>query len=250
MKRFVKTAALCIVMTLLVGALFCIPTQALDTPSDSQTIVSSGSVGTGTGKQTTLVDFTTSDLCGFVALGNTAEPTFSPSSAWNANVLYTWINSAEAETGIRGTIAKASSLQGMSTLSVRLLAQYTKTTTYQATLRLEGVDKFGAPLTLEAVTLVSSASWQTITFDIAAFVEAVNPEEPCTVTVLTSSDAENEEFVLWVHSLYTSSLETYPEFLIPTAAAACGFIFGFALFFVIYRATCKKNRRPRWEEER
>jgi branched-chain amino acid transport system permease protein len=33
------------------------------------------------------------------------------------------------------------------------------------------------------------------------------------------------------------------------AAAACGFAVGFALFFVIYRTTSKKNRRPRWEEQ-
>ncbi len=247
MKRFVKVAALCIVLSLF-AALFCVPAQALGTPTDTKTIVSSGSVGKGSGKQTTLVDFTTSDLCGFDAIGNTAEPTFKSSAAWNANVLYTWINSAEAETGICGTLATASVLQGASTLSVRLLAQYTKTANYTVTLRLEGVDKTGAPLVLEAATLANSANWQTVTFDISAFVASANPESPCTVTLLTSSDAEAEEFVLWVHSLYTSSPETFPEFIIPVAVAVCGFILGFVLFFVIYRATCKRNRRPRWEE--
>ena len=247
MKRFVKVAALCIVLSLF-AALFCVPAQALGTPTNKKTIVSSGSVGAGSGKQTTLVDFTDSDLCGFDALGNTAEPTFKSSAAWNANVLYTWINSAEAETGICGTLATASVLQGASTLSVRLLAQYTKTANYTVTLRLEGVDKTGAPLVLEAAALANSANWQTVTFDISAFVASANPEAPCTVTLLTSSDAEAEEFVLWVHSLYTSSPEAFPEFIIPVAVAVCGFVLGFVLFFVIYRATCKRNRRPRWEE--
>ena len=247
MKRFAKTVALCIVLSLVV-ALFCVPAQALGTPTDTKTIVGSGSVGAGTGKQTTLVDFTASDLCGFDAIGNTAEPTFKSSAAWNANVLYTWINSAEAETGICGTLATASVLQDASTLSVRLLAQYTKTANYTVTLRLQGVDKTGAPLVLEATTLANSANWQTVTFDISAFVASANLESPCTVTVLTSSNAEAEEFVLWVHSLYTSSVDAFPEFIIPVAAAACGFVLGFVLFFVIYRATCKQNRRPRWEE--
>lgn len=247
MKRFAKTVALCIVLSLVV-ALFCVPAQALGTPTDTKTIVGSGSVGAGTGKQTTLVDFTASDLCGFDAIGNTAEPTFKSSAAWNANVLYTWINSAEAETGIYGTLATASVLQNASTLSVRLLAQYTKTANYTVTLRLQGVDKTGAPLVLEATTLANSANWQTVTFDISAFVASANLESPCTVTVLTSSNAEAEEFVLWVHSLYTSSVDAFPEFIIPVAAAACGLVLGFVLFFVIYRATCKQNRRPRWEE--
>ena len=247
MTRFVKMTALCIVMTLLVAVL-CIPAQAIGDPTNSQTIISSGSVGQGTGKQTTLVNFTASDLCGFEAIGNTSDPTFKSSAAWNANVLYTWINSAEAETGIRGTLSNPTVLQGASTLSVQILAQYTKTTTYQATLRLEGVDKNGAPLVMEATTAASSASWQTVTFDISAFVASANLEVPCTVTVLTSSEAEEEEFVLWVHSIYTSSMNTYPEYVLPIAAAACGFVVGFALFFVIYRATCKRNRRPRWEE--
>ena len=247
MKQILKNAALCIVLSLLV-AMFCIPAQAIGDPTNGQTVISSGSVGQGTGKQTTLVNFTASDLCGFEAIGNTSDPIFKSSAAWNANVLYTWLNSAEAETGIRGTLSNPSILQGASTLSVQLLAQYTKATTYKATLRLEGVDKAGAPLSLVATATASSANWQTVTFDISAFVENANLEVPCTVTVLTTSEAEEEEFVLWVHSIYTSSIETYPEYLLPVAAAACGFIVGFALFFVIYRATCKRNRRPRWEE--
>jgi len=81
--------------------------------------------------------------------------------------------------------------------------------------------------------------------DISAFAESANADAPCTLTVLTSSDAESEQFVLWVRSIYTSTLDSYPEWVIPAAAAACGLIFGFTLFFVIYRATCKKNRRYR-----
>ena len=245
MKRIVKLAALCVVMTLLATALFCIPAQAIE----SRTLVGNASVGEGVGKQTTLVDFTTSDLSGFDAIGNTAAPTFVSSNHWGKNVLYTWMDSSNAETGIRGTVAQTSLLQNASTLSVHLLAQYKKTDTYTATLRLETLDKTGAPLILEAATAVSAANWQTVTFEISSFLELANPEAPCTITLLTKSNNENESFVLWVHSIYTGTPDARPEFLIPTIAAAGGFLFGFGIFFVIYRATCKKNRRPRWEEE-
>ena len=134
-------------------------------------------------------------------------------------------------------------------LSVQLLAQYTKTASYGITLILEGTDKNGAPLSLAASTTASAASWQTVTFDISAFVAEADSNAPCTVTILTSSDAaDSEQFVLWVRSIYTSTLQANPEFIIPIAAAAVGFLFGFAFFYVIYRTTCKKNRRFYREE--
>lgn len=247
MKRFAKITALCIAFTLL-AALFCAPAQALGASFQSHNIVSSAAVGEGSGKQTTLVDFTTSDLGVFGTLGNIAAPTFAQSGAWGAPVLYAWLDSAEAETGIRGTLPTASLLSNADTLSIQLLAQYTKSANYEVTLQLTGTDKNGAPLSLIASTTASAANWQTVTFDVSAFVSLADPDAPCTVTVLTSTDAaESEQFVLWVRSLYTSRLETFPEIVIPVACAAVGFLFGFALFFVIYRATCKQNRRPRRE---
>lgn len=243
MKSFAKLTALCIVITLF-AALLCLPAQALGS-AEKKTIVSSGAIGTGTGKQTTLVDFTTSDLCGFEALGNTEAPSFSYSGNWNANVLKVRINSAEDETGIRGTLANASALKGASTLSFCVLSQYAKTTDYTLTLRIEGIDKTGTPLILESTAPASATYWQTVTFDIASFVAAANLESSCTITLLTNSDAEDEEFYLWVHSLYTSSLDSSTENLIPVVAATGGLVVGFTLFYVIYCATCKKNRRRR-----
>lgn len=238
MKRFAKTTALCIALTLLVS-LFCAPVQALGANFQSHNIVSSASVGEGSGKQTTLVDFTTSDLGVFGTLGNIATPTFAQSGAWGSPVLYTWLDSAETETGIRGTLPTASQLASADTLSIQLLAQYTKSANYEVTLQLTGTDKNGAPLSLVASTTASAANWQTVTFDVSAFVALADPDAPCTVTVLTSTDAtESEQFVLWVRSLYTSHLEAFPEPIIPVACTVVGFLFGFTLFFVIYRATC------------
>ena len=243
MKQFVKMIALCMTLSLIV-ALFCTPAGALGTAQEKN-IISNGSVGEGVGTPTTVVDFTASDLCGFEVLGNVAEPKFEQSGAWSSPVLYAWIDSANSETGICGTLETASLLQNADTLSVQLLAQYTKTQTYGISLELVGTDKNGAPLTLTASTTASSASWQTVTFDVSLFVAEADLDKPCTVTILTSSSAEGEQFVLWVRSLYTSTLHSYPEFILPVAAAAVAFVFGFAFFFVIYRTTCKKNRRYR-----
>ena len=244
MKRFVKILSLCMMMAL-VAALLCAPASALG--ADEKNILSTGSAGVGVGSKTTLVDFTASDLCGFEVLGSMASPTFTQSGAWGTPVLYAWIDSTEAETGIRGTLSSAS-LVGAETLSVQLLAQYTKTQNYAVTLLLEGTDKNGAPLSLSASASVSAASWQTVTFDISEFANEVNTEAPTTVKLLTSSPSEDEQFVLWVHSLYVSQLESFPEFILPVGSALVGFVFGFSFYFIIYRATCKKNRRNRREE--
>ncbi|MBO5931238.1 MAG: hypothetical protein J6Q70_03280 [Clostridia bacterium] len=244
MKRFVKILSLCMMMAL-VAALLCAPASALG--ANEKNILSTGSVGVGVGSKTTLVDFTASDLCGFEVLGSMASPTFTQSGAWGTPVLYAWIDSTEAETGIRGTLSPAS-LVGAETLSVQLLAQYTKTQSYAVTLLLEGTDKNGAPLSLSASASVSAASWQTVTFDISEFANEVNTEVPTTVKLLTSSPSEDEQFVLWVHSLYVSQLESFPEFILPVGSALVGFVFGFSFYFIIYRATCKKNRRNRREE--
>ena len=243
MKKFAKLIALCMVMTLFCAALFSIPAQAL--ASNSKTIVSTGSVSTGVGTQTTLVDFSTSNLYGFEALGNTSTPAFTYSETWKTSVLSVRINSAEEKTGIQGSLSNTSLLQDQSTLSVRLLAQYAKTTNYTLTLVLEGTDKSGAPLTLTADVVVPATYWQTVTFDISAFTSSANLAAPCTVTLLTSSESESEEFVLWVHSISTNTLSSQPEFLMPAAIAGGGILVGFAFFFVIYCATYKKNKRRR-----
>ena len=244
MKKIAKLIALCMMLAL-VASLLIAPAGAIGTAQQKH-IIATGSVGEGSGKQTTLVDFTASDLCGFEALGTIAAPSFVQSGAWGTPVLYAWIDSAQPETGICGRIETASLLNGADTLSIQLLAQYTKVANYGVTLILEGIDKSGTPLSFEAATTASSANWQTVTFDVSAFTEAADPDAPCTIKVLTSSNAEEtEQLVLWVHSLYTSNLKSYPEFILPVAAAVVGFIFGFTLFFIIYRATCKKKRHHR-----
>ena len=246
MKRFAKTTALCLALTLLV-ALLCAPVQALGV-APTKTIVGTGSVGEGVGKQTTVVDFAGSDLCGFTPVAGTETLYFGSSTVWGTNVLKTHLASPNNEMGIQKTMSDASILKDADTLSVQMVAQ---ASSYLVTLRLSGIDKNGSPLSLESHIPVATNHWQTVTFDISAFADLVNTGAPVTVTLLACAQNEESIGVDWmIKSMYICTPETLPEYIIPLAAVACGFLLGFTLFFVIYRTTCKKNRRPRWEEAR
>ncbi len=244
MKRFVKTATLCIVMTL-AAALFCAPVQALGT-APIHHIVGNGSVGEGVGKQTTVVDFADSDLCGFAPFAGTETLTFGSSAAWGTNVLKTHLASPQSEAGIQKTFSDAALFGSASTLSVQLVAQANR---YLVTVRLSGLDKNGAPLTWEAHTTATTNHWQTITFDISSFTSRIDTDTPVSVTLIASAVDEESIGADWmIKSLYVCSPEALPEYLLPTVAAAGGLLFGFTLFFVIYRSTCKKNRRRSGED--
>ena len=244
MKRFAKTTALCLALTLLV-ALLCTPVQALGA-APTKAIVGTGSIGEGVGKQTTVVDFAGSDLCGFTPVAGIESLSFGSSAVWGTNVLKTYLSTKDSKTGIQKTMPDASLLKDADTLSVQMVAQ---ASSYLVTLCLSGVDKNGSPLSWEAKVPVTTNHWQTVTFDISAFVALANTSAPVTLTLLASAQNEESTGAAWmIKSLYVSSPDTFPEFILPLAATACGLVLGFTLFFVIYRTTCKKNRRPRWEE--
>ena len=241
MKKTIKTTLIALVL-----AILCACTLSSFAPAGGNYLAEVGSIGTGVGESTTLVDFSSGDLCGFEALGNVTALTFERSSAWNAPVLYTWLDSANEETGIRGTLDTAR-MQNASTLSVSLLAQYKNAgSSYQITLRLEGISKAGTPLVLEAHANPATGNWQTVTFPIAEYLREANPDAPTTVTLLTDSSATTtEQFVLWVHSFSINTPTAQPEWILPVASATLGFVVGFSLFYIIYRATCSKKRQNR-----
>lgn len=243
MKRSVKVITLCLALTLLV-ALLCTPAQAAT--ANAKTIVGYGTVGEGVGKQTTVVDFASTGLDGFAPLAGTESVTIGTSAVWQASVLKTHLTSPGSGMGIQKTFADAAFLAGASTLSLQQVAQANH---YTVTLRLSGVDKNGAPLVLEAQANATTNHWQTVTFDISAFTSLVQTSAPVTVTLFASSSDAVAVGADWmVKSIYVSTLQGLPELILPIAAALCGLVLGFFLFFIIYRATCKKNRAPRWEE--
>lgn len=244
MKRFVKITALCMILTVVV-ALLCAPAGALGTTSAKE-IVGRGAVGEGVGKQTIVVDFANSSLDGFASFSGSETLTVGASAVWGTNVLKTHLASPDGVAGIQKTFADASVFAGASSLSVQLVAQ---TNSYTVTLRLSGTDKNGSPVTWEASTTASTNHWQTITFDIAAFTAQIDTAAPTTLALLASATTQESTGADWmIKSLYVCAPQTIPEYVLPLASAICGFVVGFSIFFVIYRTTCKKNRRPRWEE--
>ncbi len=248
MKKFVKTSTLCIIMALF-AALLCAPIQAAETAS-TQHIVGNGAVGEGVGKQTTLVDFANSELDGFGPFTGSETLTFGSSGVWGTNVLKTFLASPESEMGIQKTFSDASVLKNASSLSVQTVVSK-KDVAYRVTLRFSGTDKNGAPVTWEAHVNASTNHWQTITFDIAAFTKLIDTNAPVTLTLSGSANNEDSTGASWmIKSIYTNTAQNFPEIVLPIAAAVCGLVLGFVLFFVIYRSKLNKSRRPRWEEER
>lgn len=245
MKRFVKVAALCLALTCLVS-LFFAPVQAADA-TPTKNIVGNGTVGEGVGKQTTVVDFADTGLDGFAAL-STESVTIGHSESWQTSVLKINLASAGTKTGVQKTFGDAAFLADASTLSLHMVAQ---ASSYTVTLHLLGVDKNGAPIVLEAQATVTTNEWQTVTFDVSSFAALVDTAAPVTVTLTTSAkDAVSSGANWMIKSIYVGTLQSFPELVLPIAAAACGLVLGFFLFFIIYRATCKRNRRPHWEEVR
>ena len=246
MKRFAKISTVCILMTL-VAVLLAAPAQALgNTPT--KTIVGYGSVGEGIGKQTTVVDFANEALGGFAPFSGNESLAFGNSTSWQASVLKTHLAAPGTEAGIKKTFSDASVFKKTNTLSVEVIAQ---ASSYLVTLRLSGVDQNGSPLTFEARMNATTNHWQTITFDISDFVDLIDTNAPVSITLLASANSEESVGAEWmIKSIYLNTPEAFPEYLISTLCAVGGFAIGFVFFFMIYRSTCKKNRRPRPGEER
>lgn len=239
MKRFVKISSLCIVITLIITML-CAPVSAIGNTASKQ-IVGHGSVSDGIGKHTTVIDFASSDLGGFVPFAGTEPLNFGASAVWGTNVLKAPLSSSQNGVGIKKTFADASAFAGATTLSVQQVAQ---ASAYTLTLHLSGIDKNNAPLTFVATVAATTNQWQTVTFDISPFLSLVNENAPLTLSIVAATDVGANSGAEWmVKSIYVCTPQTVPEILLPIAAAVCGFAVGFAIFFVIYRTTCNKKRR-------
>ena len=247
MKRFAKLTALCVVIAFVV-ALLCLPAQAFGN-TETKTIVSTGSVGEGVGKQTTVVDFANVNSDGFFPYDGTEPLNFETSGALGTRVLKTPLAGPNTEKGITKTFADASIFNNVSAVSIYTVVNK-KDLTYRITLRLSGVDKNDAPLAFEAHVNSASNEWQTLTFDVSAFVEQVNTAKPVTLTFLACSTSTEPNNTDWkIKSIYVSTPEVFPEEVLPIASAVGGFVIGFVFFFMIYRTTCKRKKRiPLFEE--
>lgn len=218
----------------------------------TRTVLSgTGSVGEGTGKETSLFDFTTGTLHGFSAVGGSAlsqneNPLSCQSSAYGTPVLYTWLNTAKCENGVRKILSDGTALQDATAISVQTLAQYGQASTQDCrlTLRLQGVDKNGRTIWLEATATAQAHTWQSVNFNIAAFTTAADLSRPVVVTLLVDSDqaAEDgapENFGLWIRSISVHRPKNNYTLFFIILFSVLGIAVGSLVFLYFYRRTAR-----------
>ena len=204
-------------------------------------------VGAGGLEENILFDFTEGDTFGFTGVGSLGAPESHNSAAWDAPVLYTWINPTyENRGGVRKIFDDATVLEKASSLSVQLLTQIPDSERCTAYLRLEGLTESGARLTYESQAEIQNGTWQTVTYQIGNFIAEADLSRPCILTLTTETAEEcEEEYVLWVKGM---NVRTPSGGIGNTGAILlilAGVLVGFLAVFLIYRKTSKKHNRKR-----
>ncbi len=222
--------------------------EKIKTPSLVSRLQISGNSHVGSSGFTSdpLFDFTEGELFGFVGVGTPEPPVSKNSSAWNAPVLYTWLDpSLPHPAGIRKILPDASPLIGASSLSVHLLTQAPDASTGTATLTVEGVAADGTHRSYRSQVEYANGQWQVVTFQLSAFVTGLDPEKPCVLTLTADPETESDElFVLWVRGIDIRR----PEAPMSTNAKLIGVTAGitgvtFVLLLAVYLRTKKKKRK-------
>ena len=214
----------------------------------SRTVVSGvANAGTGGLEENILYDFTEGDTLGFTGIGSLGAPESHNSAAWDAPVLYTWINPAyENRGGVRKILDDATVLEKASSLSVQLLTQIPDCERCTAYLRLEGLTESGARLTYESQVEIQNGTWQTVTYQIGNFTAEADLSRPCVLTLTTEPWAEcEEEYVLWVKGMNVRKPSGGIGDTVALILILCGVAVGFVAVFLIYHKAGKKHKYKR-----
>lgn len=204
------------------------------------------SLGTGGFAEQPLFDFTTAETYGFAGIESTAQPISRNSAYFRCPVLYTWLKPSQNAAGVRKTMENGTALKDAMSISVNLLTQAPDTETCTARLRLDGYATDGTLLTHLSEIEIQNGSWQTVTFQISAFVANADLSKPCTLS-LTVEPAQqaDEEYVLWVRYMDVRTPEPVLGGLLPIVLIVGGILLGFLGVFIIYHKTGSNQRRKR-----
>ena len=214
----------------------------------SRAVVSGvANVGTGGLEENILFDFTEGDTFGFTGVGSLGTPESHNSAAWDAPVLYTWINPTyENRGGVRKILSDATVLEKASSLSVQLLTQIPEGEHCTAYLRLDGLTEGGARLTYESQVEIQNGTWQTVTYQIGNFTAEADLSQPCILTLTTEPEAEcEEEYVLWVKGMNVRKPSGGIGDTVALILILSGVAVGFLAVFFIYHKTGKKHKHKR-----
>ncbi len=233
--------------------------QALDgMPPSRRLLYGTGNPGAGSGHASPFFDFTDGTIHGFSAVGAAnagSDPTCKLSASYQKNVLYVSLDSRNPETGVRKLLSNGEALRDATSISIHALSQYKDraNTSYTVTLRLSGVDSSGDPVTLEATSPMTAHTWQTVNFNIAAFVSIADLSKPVVLTLLSndhtaSPDAATEPFGFWIYSINVYSPQGNYGWIPILILVLPGVLIGFGLILWLYRRAANKPahiRRPR-----
>ncbi len=201
-------------------------------------VANAGTIGL---EEAPLFDFTEGAIHGFVGIGASDAPVSNHSAAWNAPVLFTWVEPAFGDRGgVSKVLSDAALLRGATSTSIGLLCQIPDASSCTAHLTLEGTTAEGERLTYESSVEIQNGTWQSVTFQIGNFTADADLSKPVVLTLTTSSDNHetDEPYALWVKSMNVRrSTESGLHAYLPIIVIAASLAVGFLATFLIYRKT-------------
>ena len=150
------------------------------------------------------VDFADGTLHGFCSIAAMEDATTRLSGALGAQALMIWADpESPAKSGVRRVFTTGEELVDVSALSVRYLAQLPGGQSYTLQLTLDGYTQTGTRQTYQSAIETADASWQTATFQVAAFTADLDPQKPCVMSLLIEPSGDvDDEFAFWVRDIY------------------------------------------------
>ena len=219
-----------------------------------RTLKGTGNLSTGSGKKKTLFDFTTGERYDFSAVGGSDMPASEnpqsyQSGTYNNPVLYTWLNTASPQTGVRKIFSNGEALADVTSISMHLLAQYKQSDIRSCILilQLQGEDENGMPIHFEAQVSAPTRVWQDVNFNVSSFTAAADLARPVVMTLLVCTDdsvenVEEDDFGLWIKEINVHYPKSNYTLFFTILIAVTGGAISFFLIFWLYRRSRRARR--------
>ncbi len=194
-------------------------------------------------------DFSSDKHPSFSTAGQGSEPATVRSELWNTQVLTASLSDGGTPdgSGYRFVSENSTSIQNLHAISANLLPQTPTAGRATVSLLIDGTATDGKALSYSSSINLDCNSWQTVTFHVRSFTALVDPDLPCTITLLMQPDEIDEtgNFALWLHSFHTRSAESTSPVLWIALLSLAGFGIGaaIALFFFLFGKQKRRGNR-------
>ncbi len=197
-----------------------------------------------------LFDFSEGESFGFSSINGLMTPECRTSSAWNGEVLYTWLQAdgKDADAGVNVMIPNTERLQKATALSVRVLLQIPNVEHANLTLRLTGVTPTGAPIRYESTLEVAAGAWQTATFSVANFTSELAPHSCCNLSLVSDTapavaPGEDTAYVFWLHDISLFKPAMNLDSLWVVGSIVLGLAVGAGIVVLLVRVLPRRRKR-------